>query len=140
MKILNIYLNYFKINIKRLFEYKCDFVFNLISVIIWCSANLFNIWVLFSKLNYINGWTFAQIGLLYGMWSTNFAIYCTFGNGILEIENLVVTGNLDCMLTKPLNPLLQIICLRINTMGIGMLIVGIATISISSTYANINGI
>jgi len=136
-KLLSLYCSYFKVNIKRLIEYRADFVFNLISVLVWVSTGLINIVIIFTGLKSLNGWNLAQIGLLYGMWSLTFSIYNAFGNGIMDIENLVVTGNMDTLLTKPISPLFQIICTRISTMGLGFLVFGVCLIVVSAAKVNL---
>lgn len=133
-----LYCSYFTVNIKRLVEYKADFVFNLFSVFIWIGTGLFNITILFTKLKTFNGWSLAEIGLLYGMWSLTFSIYNAFGHGILDIENNIVSGKMDILLTKPINPLFQLITSRIGTMGLGFLIFGIILMAISAQNVGIS--
>ena len=116
---------------KKLLEYKADFVFNIISVFIWIGVGILNIAIIFTRLDNFNGWSLAEIGLLYGVWSLTFSIYNAFGHGIMDIEGHVVNGTLDTLLTKPLDPLFQIICKRINTMGLGFLSFGIIIVIIS---------
>lgn len=132
MKLFMLYCSYFSVNIKRLVEYKADFVFNLFSVFIWVGTGLFNISIVFTKLTTFNGWSLAEIGLLYGMWSLTFSIYNAFGHGILDIENNIVSGKMDTLLTKPISPLFQLISSRISTMGLGFLIFGIVIMAISA--------
>jgi ABC-2 type transport system permease protein len=137
MKIINIYLSFIIVNIKRLLEYKVDFVFNMIAIIVWLSTGLINISIIFTTLDTFNGWDLSQMGLLYGMWSLTFSIYNAFGNGILDIEKNIITGKMDTLLTKPVSPLLQIICSKISTMGLGLLFFGITIVIISASKVNI---
>ena len=125
MRYIKLYYHYFKTNIKKLLEYKSDFLFNLISVTIWVSAGLLNIYIIFTNLKSFDGWNFSDVGLLYGMWSLTFSIYNAFGQGIMDIESYIVSGRMDNLLTKPVNPLFQLITSKINTMGIGFLLFGV---------------
>ncbi len=136
LKLLLLYGSYFKVNIKKLVEYKGDFIFNLISVLVWVSIGLINIGIIFDKLQSLKGWSLPEISLLYGMWSLTFAMYNAFGNGILDIENHIVTGSMDVLLTKPISPLIQIVCSRINTMGVGFLVFGVVVMIISAYNIN----
>lgn len=111
-----------------------DFVFNFVSVIVWVSVGIINIGIIFTKIKTFNGWSFPDIGLLYGMWSLTFSIYNAFGNGILDIETNIVSGKMDTILTKPISPLFQIISARISTMGLGFLVFGIVVMFISVQY------
>ncbi len=57
LKLLLLYGSYFKVNIKKLVEYKGDFIFNLISVLVWVSIGLINIGIIFDKLQSLKGWS-----------------------------------------------------------------------------------
>jgi len=138
MKLLRLYFDYFSVNLKRLAEYKTDFIFNLFSVFVWAGTGLFNIGIVFSKLKTFSGWSLAEVGLLYGMWSLTFSIYNAFGHGILDIENNIVSGKMDILLTKPISPLFQLISSRVNTMGLGFFIFGIVTMVISAYNVDIS--
>jgi len=127
MKYISLYFYYLKTNIRVLFEYKSDLIFTLFSIIVWTGAGLVNIGIIYTKIQAIKGWNLSEIGLLYGMWSLTFAIYNSFGNAVFDIENYIVTGTMDSILTKPLNPLFQLIAKKFNVMGIGFLAFGVAT-------------
>ena len=134
---IKLLFSYLFLNIKKLTEYKLDFIFNLLSVFIWIGAGLVNILILFTNIKTFDGWNLAEVGLLYGMWSLTFAIYNVFGSGILDIENNIISGSMDIMLIKPIGPLFQIIVSKINTMGLGFLSFGIIMIIVSSMKINI---
>lgn len=132
-RLIQIYLFYFKINIKKLLVYRSDFIFNLISVTIWIAAGFFNITILFSNTHSLGNWGYNEVGLLYGMWALTFAVYNFFGNGILDIEDYIISGKLDILFLRPINPLLQIVCSRLNTMGLGFLVIGIVLVAVFSS-------
>ncbi len=132
MKLLKLYGYYFKINVKKLIEYPMDFTFNVISVFIWVGSGLLNIIIIFSDLETLKGWHLAEIGLLYGIWSLTFSLYNAFGSGILDLEETIITGKFDVLLTKPLSPLFQIISSRISSMGIGFFVFGIVMVIITT--------
>ena len=128
---------YTKVNIKKLLAYKADFAFNIVAVSIWISAGIINLSIFFSSANSLAGWSYEETCFLYGMWSMTFAIYNTFGAGILDLEDYIVSGKFDSLLLKPVRPLLQIVTLRINTMGIGFLLIGTICLLIAALSLNI---
>lgn len=128
---------YLKINVKKLVIYKADFTFNVFATFLWIGSGLFNILILFSRINTLKGWNFAEMAMLYGMWSLTFAIYNIFGNGILEIENHIVKGSMDLILTKPISPLFQIVFSRISPSGVAFLLFGVIFTVLSSIKVNI---
>lgn len=115
---------YLKINVKKLIIYKADFTFNVFATFLWIGSGLFNILILFDKITALHGWSFAEMAMLYGMWSLTFAIYNVFGNGILEIENHIIRGSMDLVLTKPISPLFQIVFSRISPSGVAFMLFG----------------
>ena len=137
MRYISLWIAYLKVNMKRLLEYRADFVFNLISVFIWTATGLFNVLIMFTKITSFYGWGKYEVCLLYGMWSLTFSIYNAFGSGILNIENDIINGKLDISLIKPIDPLFIIVTSRINTMGIGFLIFGLCCIIYSLIKLNL---
>lgn len=138
MRYFSLFVCYTKTNLRRLMAYKVDFMFNLLAVIVWIVAGLVNLAILFSSTKSLAGWAFPEVCFLYGMWSLTFAIYNTFGAGILDLEEYIVSGKMDCILLKPVHPLFQITTLRINTMGIGFLLIGIVCILVSGVAVDIS--
>ncbi len=131
------YFAYVLINLKKLKQYKADLIFNILSIFIWVSVGVFNIFIIFKNTNSFAGWDFSETALLYGTWSLTFSIYNTFGSGVLEIENYIITGNLDMLLLKPISTLYQVISSRINVMGIAFLIFGSIMVFIFSIKVSI---
>lgn len=131
-RIITLLWWYLKINIKKLMIYKGDLAFNVFATFLWIGSGLFNILILFDKITALRGWSLMEMAMLYGMWSLTFAIYNVFGNGILEIENHIVKGSMDLVLTKPISPLFQIVFSRISPSGVAFLLFGIIFTYLSS--------
>lgn len=124
-RLLKLYGYFFRLNLKRLTIYRADFVLNLIAMIVWAGAGVVEILILFSNMSTFAGWTLPEMCLLYGMWSLTFALYNAFGHGVMEIETHILNGTMDTLLTKPLDPLYQLLTAHLNTMGLAMFLLGI---------------
>ena len=137
-RLIKLYFFYFRLNLKRLTEFRADFLISLFAMIMWALGGLIEIYILLLNITEINGWDYGEMTLLYGMWSLTFAIYQAFGHGITEIEADIINGKLDIILCKPIQPLFQIMTSRISTMGIGMFLLGLFTVAISMSMVSIS--
>lgn len=122
------YMYLLYLSLKKIQIYKADFALNFFAIFIWIGAGIFNIAIFFCNTESFGNWNLLETMLLYGMWTITFAMYNILGSGLLEVENYIVTGNLDTILIKPINPLLQILLSRINIMGVSFWIIGLLTI------------
>lgn len=123
-RLLKLYGYFFKLNLKRLTIYRADFALNLIAMLVWAGSGVVEILILFSNMSTFAGWTLPEMCLLYGMWSLTFALYNAFGHGVMEIEGHIINGTMDTLLTKPLDPLYQLLTAHLNTMGLAMFMLG----------------
>ena len=130
-RLLKLYGYFFKLNLKRLTVYRADFILNMVAMIVWALAGIVEILILFSNMSTFDGWTLAEMCLLYGLWSLTFALYNAFGHGVMEIEKHILNGTMDTLLTKPLNPLYQLLTAHLNTMGLAMFLLGLVVTIVS---------
>lgn len=104
--ILRFIIAHFKAQV----EYRFSFFVNLFVQVFAYAVTFINMWLLFNKINNLNGWTFNQVIFL---WNLNVFSYGICGLFISaptrSIEGLVQSGNFDMLLTKPISPLLHLL-------------------------------
>ncbi len=137
MELIKLYGFFFKINLKRLTIYRADFFLNFFAMIIWAGAGLVEVWILFQNLSSFSGWSSSEVFLLYGLWSLTFALYNAFGHGIMDIEKNILSGKMDTLLTKPLDPLYLLLTSHLNTMGLGMFALGITVTTFAAVHVDV---
>lgn len=127
-------LRYFKLQkifivqyLKQLMEYKTDFVIGIIGVFLTQALNIAFLWIIFSKIPSLYGWTLTQIAFIYG--------FSLIPKGIdhLLIDNLwnlgkriIRNGQFDKYMLRPISPLFQVLIETFQLDACGELIIGIA--------------
>lgn len=101
---LKFYLSFIKISIIKELEFRANFIVNLISDFLWLAVGLFTIDVLFTQLKTIGGWskTDVQLLLLVNTFFVNVLWFFTLEK-LAYFSELIQKGELDFILTKPLN-------------------------------------
>jgi ABC-2 type transport system permease protein len=105
---------------------------NMLFVIIGQSSNtLFaylGIWVLFERFGHLDGWTFAEVALCFGITMTSFAATEFFARGFDMFSNLVRSGDFDRVLLRPRGTVLQVLCSDIEFTRFGKLAVSVSVL------------
>lgn len=113
------------VNIKELKSYGVDFYLGSFAMFFKNIANLTIIYFIFNIVNVINGWDIKEMIYLYAIVTISFAIWRCFFINTLNISHYVVSGRLDMLLVKPLNPLFLIFMEGFDEDAWGDLAVGI---------------
>ncbi len=131
MNYPKLYLEMMKARIRVLVEYKTDFLVDIATQIVRSIIGVVFIWVLFQNINSINGWSFGEMLFLSGFSQLVFGIFNSFF-AIWIFEFLVVRGEFDKILIKPVNALFQLITHELDIEHVGDIILALAIIAISS--------
>ncbi len=135
--IKELYLRYLSINIKSIMVYDIDYLVGIIAMIIKSVVNFCLLLILFQLVDNINGWTFNEMLFLYGFSEISYALWhCCFIDTI-TIPTYIQTGEFDRFLTKPVNPLFQIMMEAFDEDGWGELFFGIIIMIISIVRLNL---
>ncbi|SCZ09503.1 ABC transporter permease [Alkaliphilus peptidifermentans] len=138
MKDLLLYKEFIKIYLKSKLEYRFSFFMDLFIQIFTYTINYISIWIILSRFNNIFGWTFYEIMLLYNLNLFTYGISGLFIWGPMrQLEEMVVTGSFDSILSKPMNPFVHIIFRQFQHAFIGHVILGIIIFIISFNKLNI---
>jgi ABC-2 type transport system permease protein len=125
--------------IKSLIEYRADFILGLIGFILVQGTNIVFIKLTFNSIPNLSGWSFYEILFIYGFAQIPRGIDHIFTDNLWMLSgSIIVNGNFDRYLIRPLNPLFQIIAERFQPDGFGELIIGIILLGISSSNLNIS--
>lgn len=136
-KYLTLYMKFLQQYIKSLIEYRADFILGLIGFILVQGASIVFIKLIFNSIPNLSGWSFYEILFIYGFAQIPRGIDHIFTDNLWMLSgSIIVNGNFDRYLIRPLNPLFQIIAERFQPDGFGELIIGI--ILVSTSYSNLN--
>lgn len=124
--------------LKRMMEYKGDFLTGIIGFLISQMFNILFLSIIFTQIPNLKGWSFGEVLFIYG--------FSLLPKGIdhLLFDNLwmigyftVRKGEFDKYLTRPINPLFHVMAERFQVDAFGELIVGVALIATSVPSLNI---
>ena len=112
--------------IKKLLEYRADFIIGILSFFFMQASGILFLYLIFSHINDINGWTFEELLLIYAMFQIPRGIDHLLTDNIWLIPRYIIRGEFDKYMLKPLNVLYSIVSELFQVEAIGELIVGLA--------------
>lgn len=118
--------------LKRMMEYKGDFIVGVIGFLMIQFSNLLFLWIIFSRIPSLMGWSLNQVVFIYGFSLIPKGIDHLFFDNLWAIGHFIVRkGDFDKYLTRPVNTLFHVLVEKIQIDALGELIVGIALVSVS---------
>jgi ABC-2 type transport system permease protein len=126
----DLYLTSFRFTLKSWLEYRADFGISLAGGILAEGATLVFLSVVFSKIQQLEGWSFPEMVLIWGLATSGRSFANTFLDIPQKIGWYVQFGRLDLLLVRPAGLLFQIMCTDgITLSAFGRAVVGIAAIA-----------
>jgi len=114
-KHLRIYQKFFLMYFKTILVYKTDFLLGVVNQVFSFVSSLALIALIFTQIDYINGWSFYELVIVYGigrMVIYGFHLFCF--NIVFLGEAYIINGKLDRLFLRPLNILFQVFASRVN--------------------------
>jgi ABC-2 type transport system permease protein len=122
-----LYWTYLRIFIKRLAQYRADFGIMLVTTALRSGMTLLFIGIIFTRIRQLQGWSFGEVLLIFGLLSTARALVTLLLDMPYAIPGYVRSGRLDILLIRPTPPLFQLLGERgFQTSMIGSVPVAIA--------------
>ncbi len=95
-------------------------------------------WIYFSNFSSIKGWTLADIACLYGIVNGAYGIFSVFLGGSRYLARMIFEGDLDMLIVKPKNLLLQIMGSKSVSSGWGDIVSSIIFLIFSGYVTLVN--
>lgn len=125
--------------LKRMMEYKGDFIVGIIGFLLGQFFNLLFLWIIFSQIPNLMGWTLEQILFIYGFSLIPKGLDHLLFDNLWSIGHFTVRkGDFDKYLTRPINTLFHVMVEKLQIDAFGELIMGIALICISVPSVSID--
>lgn len=113
-------------------EYKGDFIVGIVGFLLGQFFNLLFLWIIFSQIPSLMGWTLEQILFIYGFSLIPKGLDHLLFDNLWSIGHFTVRkGDFDKYLTRPINTLFHVMVEKLQIDAFGELIMGIALICIS---------
>ena len=124
MDIFFLYFYFVKIWFKSRIEYQMSFFAGFFANFYCYFITYAILWVIIKKFNSIGGWNFSELTILYSFNLLSYAISGTlFWYSIYHLEDLVVSGNFDRYLLRPLGIIPQLMCTSFGYTFLGQILV-----------------
>lgn len=120
-----IYFKLLKVALKSQMEHRASFWMVTIAFFLSTFVEIFGIWILFDRFKMIQGWTFAELTLVYGTVHIGFSLAETFARGFDNFATILKQGEFDRMLLRPVGSLLQVASSQIHLIKLGRLVQGL---------------
>ena len=125
-RVTKFVLQYFSANLQSAMEYRGAFLSQIIFMFVNNIMLLFFWWVLFSKIESLNGWSFQHIMRLYAIASGAYAVKAILFGGSFSLSSTIAEGGLDFYLALPKPVLLHVLVSRSFASAWGDLVFGLA--------------
>lgn len=117
---------------KTLVQSKVDFLMGLFGFFSTQVLGIAFLYLIFDKIPSLNGWTLSQLIFIYGFAQIPRGIDHLFTDNIwLVAWRMVVNGDFDRYMLRPMNVFFQIICEKLQPDAIGELLIGTILIIMS---------
>ena len=124
-KLLSIWRVFASRNLQSKMTYRLDFFIGVIANALMQCIGYLAIWIVFRQVDGLAGWTFYEVLMMYGIGSLSSGLSEFCLDGVWSIGGQYVRkGELDRLLTRPLNPLLSILISKMEPHGLGQIIFG----------------
>lgn len=111
--------------LKSRLAYRADFVVDLVANLLAIGLQLATLTVLFNQVPALRGWSFEQVLFIYGFSLLPLGLFNLVAINIYRFaEHYIADGNLDRVLLRPVNPLVQLLCESLNISGLNEVILG----------------
>lgn len=125
-KYLRLYKKFLAQYLKILMEYKTDFIIGLFGFFVVQITGIVFLYLVFQRIPTLNGWSFNEILFIYGFAQLPRGIDHLFTDNLWLLSGrIIVRGDFDRYLLRPINPLFHLIAEVFQPDAFGELIVGI---------------
>lgn len=128
METLKIYMSLALASVRARMEYKTSFMFYVVGITCYYAGQLGVLLIVLARFKEINGWTVGEMAFLYGLLTFAQGFTSLFFNSLVNFDTMIIKGEFDRTLVRPLNPLAQVIFSKFEASTIAHLILGSAAL------------
>ncbi len=118
--------------LKTLMQSKVDFIIGLLGYLLLQSCGIISLALIFNQIPKLNGWDFNQLLFIYGFAQIPRGIDHLLTDNVWMISfRMVIRGEFDRYLLRPMNPFFQLISDKFQPDALGELMMGFLLIGLS---------
>jgi ABC-2 type transport system permease protein len=124
LETIKMYWMAFNTSLQAKFEYRVDFILGVVTSCMLQLAALGMLWIILNQTKDLNGWSPEQLLLLFGVTAASLGASELFFNHIWMLPYYVVMGELDRLMTYPVDSLYFLLITRPELHAFGNLLTG----------------
>ena len=132
----DLYLTYVRFLLKAWSQYRADFAIMLTAALVLEGSRMVFLNVIFANIHQLEGWSFHEILLIYGLMVTSRSLWNVFLDVPHRIYWYIRRGDMDRLLVRPPAPLFQIA----GESGMNLPSLGGALIGVSAILTALSGL
>lgn len=125
-------------SIRSELQYRANAISSIVGGILFQITGFIVVWIIAARFGQIGGWGLAELTFLYGMRLTSHGIFYACFSQMFELDTVVVRGEFDRYLVRPLPPLVQLFTRKLRINAFGDLLGGTALLIAASSGANVD--
>lgn len=134
---MKLYFKYLKVQFKTNITYRGSSLMLIFGQLLTIIATLIGIYCLFGRFETLGEYTFNDILITYSIIIFVFSFDEMFFRGFDEFDNLIRTGEMDRLLLRPRNLVLQICGHKVEIAKMGRAIIGIILIILACIFSSV---
>lgn len=121
-------------------QYRTSFALFTLSQFLICFLDIIAIWIIFSHVPRLAGWSLAEVMFLYGTTNVSFNLSDVFISQVEMLPMRIRLGTFDVFLIRPLGALFQLVTdefalRRVGKVSQGVLVLGIAIAALDTSWS-----
>ncbi|MCA9834272.1 MAG: ABC-2 family transporter protein [Thermomicrobiales bacterium] len=125
-------------SIRSELQYRANAVSSIIGGILFQITGFVVVWIIAARFGQIGGWGLPELTFLYGMRLTSHGIFYACFSQMFEFDRVLITGEFDRYLVRPMPPLIQLFTRKLRINAFGDLIGGTVLVIAASTAAPVD--
>lgn len=120
------------------FQYRANALSSVLAGLLYQITGFLVVWIIVDRFTNLGGWTLAEITMLYGMRLTSHGVFYICFSQLFELDRVLISGEFDRFLVRPLSPLLQMFTRKLRVNCFGDLIGGTALLLAAAPRVNLD--
>lgn len=126
---IKLYFSFLVASIKRMMEYRIDFLVGLVSQFAFQIVELIFMWIVFQNTDNIASFTFEHVLLMYGVMMLSISILDFLFDSTYSLGRVYIRkGKFDTMLLRPVHPLISLLGESSSATSIGYFVIALGLI------------
>jgi ABC-2 type transport system permease protein len=138
---IRLYKAFLKVSFLSQLEYRAAYATRMVGKVLSFGSGFALIAILLSRFNAIGSWSTYEVLFLYSLNIFSYSVGATFTMPVHDIAPRIRAGQIDSILTKPVNPMLYYMCHNISAgytsnyvLGLGVMLLCLFRLDIQVTF------